>query len=91
MDDTIMTDAIAASADDTTRLLGPINANWMAQAIRTACLLRLPEEMAGAPQRASGRERGYAELKQLFSAAGLALGTVDAVDADFSILQASRC
>jgi len=40
-----------ASADDTTRLLGMINANWMAQAIRCACVLGLPEELAYAPQR----------------------------------------
>jgi len=51
MGDTMTTDTTTHSADDTIRLLGLINANWMAQAIRTACVLRLPEEMADAPQR----------------------------------------
>ena len=39
----------------------------------------------------SGRERGRAEFEQLFNAAGLALTTVDAADADFHVLQARRC
>jgi SAM-dependent methyltransferase len=44
-------DTTIRSGEDTLRLLGLINANWMAPAIRTACVLRLPEEMADAPQR----------------------------------------
>lgn len=51
MGDTMTTDTTARSVDGTTRLLGLINGNWVAQAIRTACVLRLPEEMAEAPQR----------------------------------------
>jgi hypothetical protein len=46
------TDTATGGADDTLRLLGLINANWMAQAIRAACVLRLPEAMADAPQSA---------------------------------------
>jgi len=37
----------------------------------------------------SGRERRHSDFEQLFNAAGLALTTVDAVAADFHVLQAS--
>lgn len=49
-----------AATDARTRVLELINANWTTQAIRTACLLELPDRLAGGPQNTEALARACA-------------------------------